>query len=71
MKRAIMNQTQELKSSYEEQGNPIETLHEGTAVFILGEQTEPIQEVRLADGRKGYLPSSTFTPIVPNSTQAE
>ncbi len=71
MKRAIMNQTQELKSSYEEQGNPIETLHEGTAIFILGKQTEPIQEVRLADGRKGYLPSSTFTPIVPNSTQAE
>lgn len=71
MRRAIINQTQELKPSPTSDGNTVITLHEGTAIFLEGQTLGHFQEVRLPDGRRGYLPLPSFTRIVTPSTQAE
>lgn len=61
--RAIVITRQDLKPTPTGQGNTILTLHEGTAVLLEGEALGHWQEVRLGDGRKGWLPLESFARV--------
>lgn len=69
--RAIMKNKQELKPSPTGGGNTITTLHEGTVVFMTGSPLGHFQEVRLSDGRRGWVPNTSYTPVVSRSNHLD
>jgi tetratricopeptide (TPR) repeat protein len=58
----VMSPTVTVKSSPQESGTDLFLLHEGSKVYIVGKLDNWL-EVRLSDGKQGWLPKLTVEPI--------
>jgi hypothetical protein len=58
----IMTDEVHVRASPDEEGTELFSLHEGTKIWIR-RQSEDWVEVRIADGKTGWLPRESFTVI--------
>ncbi len=59
----VMAPSVTVKSTPNESGTDLFVLHEGTKVFVEDNSMKEWKEVRLADGKKGWLPASAIETI--------
>lgn len=69
--RAIIKTKLELRDAPAGQGNPVLTLHEGAPVFIEKQGEGGYVRIKLADGRRGWVPAVGLLPVVPEVTEVE
>lgn len=59
----VMSPSVTIKSTPNESGTDLFVLHEGTKVYIDDDSMEGWKEIRLADGKKGWLPAAAIERI--------
>ena len=59
----VMEPTINVKSTPNESGTDLFVLHEGTKVYINDDSMEGWKEIRLEDGKEGWLPTSSIEVI--------
>lgn len=59
----IISPTVTVKSTPDESGTDLFVIHEGTKVFVEDNSMKSWKEIRLADGKKGWLPAQTIEKI--------
>lgn len=59
----VMSPTITVKSTPDESGTDLFVIHEGTKVFIDDNSMESWKEIRLEDGKKGWLPANAIEKI--------